>query len=463
MWNSAENLSVRSASFREGGDDEEALRWAALERLPTYKRVRRGIFRNVVGDSKEIDVEELEVQERKVVLDRLVDSVEDDSETFFDRMRRRFDAVDLEFPKIEVRFQNLNVESFVHVGSRALPTIPNFLFNMSEALLRQLRIYQPRRRKLTILDDISGIIRPSRQFGRLDQPEFLNLRVVSKKDQQQYWAVPDSVYQYIPVVKFAEAFRSFHAGRNLSEELNAPFDRCYNHPAALSTSRYGMRKTELLKTNFNWQLLLMKRNSFIYVFKFIQFAFMQFYADVAYTVFQLLFVAAITMTVFFRTKLHHNTIGDGGLYLGALYFAMVIILFNGFTEVSMLVAKLPMLAPVSVILLSAPNVFSSFSGDGLLGSEIRCHVYPSFILTDRISKGWIWGFWISPLMYAQNAASVNEFLGHSWDKLLFMKRGGEVIYAGPLGPKSCKLVEYFEVEICLLTTTDICVLHLVNG
>ena len=40
--------------------------------------------------------------------------------------------VDLEFPKIEVRFQNLKVEAFVHLGSRALPTIPNFVFNMTE-------------------------------------------------------------------------------------------------------------------------------------------------------------------------------------------------------------------------------------------------------------------------------------------------------------------------------------------
>lgn len=40
--------------------------------------------------------------------------------------------VDLELPKIEVRFQNLKVEAFVHVGSRALPTIPNFVFNMTE-------------------------------------------------------------------------------------------------------------------------------------------------------------------------------------------------------------------------------------------------------------------------------------------------------------------------------------------
>ncbi|GFY80939.1 hypothetical protein Acr_01g0007480 [Actinidia rufa] len=93
MWNSAENLSARSSSFRsDDGGDEEALRWAALERLPTYKRVRKGIFRNIVGDLKEINVEKLLVEERKVVLDRLVSSVEDDSERFFDRMRHRFDG-----------------------------------------------------------------------------------------------------------------------------------------------------------------------------------------------------------------------------------------------------------------------------------------------------------------------------------------------------------------------------------
>lgn len=82
---------MRSASFREDGDDEEALRWAALERLPTYNRVRRGIFRNIVGESWEVDVDKLQNDERKVVLDRLVKSVDDDWEKFFNRMRLRFE------------------------------------------------------------------------------------------------------------------------------------------------------------------------------------------------------------------------------------------------------------------------------------------------------------------------------------------------------------------------------------
>ncbi|MQK21463.1 ATP-binding cassette domain-containing protein, partial [Escherichia coli] len=38
-----------------------------------------------------------------------------------------------------------------------------------------------------------------------------------------------------------------------------------------------------------------------------------------------------------------------------------------------------------------------------------------FILSRKdIKSWWIWGFWISPLMYGQNALMVNEFLGNSW-------------------------------------------------
>ena len=82
---------MRSASFREAADDEEALQWAALERLPTYNRVRKGVFKNIVGQLVEIDVQKLQIEERKVVLNRLVEAVEDDWERFFHRIRHRFD------------------------------------------------------------------------------------------------------------------------------------------------------------------------------------------------------------------------------------------------------------------------------------------------------------------------------------------------------------------------------------
>jgi hypothetical protein len=95
-------------------------------------------------------------------------------------------------------------------------------------------------------------------------------QVLSKKDQQQYWCHYDYPYQFVSVSKLAETFKTFIIGKRLHEELAVPYNRHCNHPAALSTSSYGVKRMELLKTNFQWQRLLMKRNSFIYVFKFIQ-------------------------------------------------------------------------------------------------------------------------------------------------------------------------------------------------
>lgn len=95
-------------------------------------------------------------------------------------------------------------------------------------------------------------------------------QVISEKDQEQYWSFPDRHYQYVPVAKLAEAFRSFHARKSLFQLLAVPIDGCCSHPAALSTFTYGVKRAELLKMSFSWQMLLMKRNSFIYIFKFTQ-------------------------------------------------------------------------------------------------------------------------------------------------------------------------------------------------
>ena len=55
----------------------------------------------------------------------------------------------------------------------------------------------------------------------------------------------------------------------------------------------------------------------------------------------MLLTALVTMTVFFRTELHRNTAEDGGMYTGALFFGVVVIMFNGMSEISMTIAKLP--------------------------------------------------------------------------------------------------------------------------
>lgn len=79
----------RGSSFRE--DDEEALRWAALERLPTFDRVRRGIlFRNDSGGCDEVEVSRLGFEDRLAVIARVLGDGSD-RENFFTRIRERFD------------------------------------------------------------------------------------------------------------------------------------------------------------------------------------------------------------------------------------------------------------------------------------------------------------------------------------------------------------------------------------
>ncbi|KAG2598989.1 hypothetical protein PVAP13_5KG412300 [Panicum virgatum] len=300
--------------------------------------------------------------------------------------------------------------------------------------------------------------------------------VTSRKDQKQYWARHDKPYQYVSVKEFACAFQSFHAGRAVANELAIPFDKRKNHPAALTTSRYGASARELLKATIDREILLMKRNSFVYIFRTLQ----------------MMMVSTIAMTLFFRTKMHRDSVTDGGIYLGSLFFAVMVIMFNGLSELALTIIKLPVFfkqrdllffpawaytiptwvlkIPISFVEVGGfvfmayyvigfdPNVGRFFKQyllllavnqmaaslfrfvGGAARNMIVANVFGSFMLlifmvlggyilvrggcffvselTDKVKKWWKWGYWISPLMYAQNAISVNEMLGHSWDKIL---------------------------------------------
>lgn len=57
--------------------------------------------------------------------------------------------------------------------------------------------------------------------------------------------------------------------------------------------------------------------------------------------FQLIFTGFVTMTLFLRTEMHRDTETDGGIYMGALFFILIVIMFNGYAELSMFIVKLP--------------------------------------------------------------------------------------------------------------------------
>ncbi|KAG9131352.1 hypothetical protein Leryth_006173 [Lithospermum erythrorhizon] len=288
--------------------------------------------------------------------------------------------------------------------------------------------------------------------------------VTSKKDQKQYWARKDEPYNFIPVSEFAEAFQSFHVGRTLGDELAMPFDKSKSHPAALSTERYGVNKKELLKACTSREFLLMKRNAFVYYFK----------------LFQLTTLALIAMSLFLRTKMHQNSVDDGQVYVGALFFTVMTMMFNGMSEMALTIFKLPVFykqrdllfypawayalptwilkIPISfveaalwialtyyeigldpniirflkhylLLLLEQQMASGLFRFIGGMGRDmIVANTFGSFSLLILVALGgfvlsredvkswWLWGYWTSPLMYAQNAIIVNEFTGHRWNK-----------------------------------------------
>ena len=80
-------MEVFSRSLRE--EDEEALKWAALEKLPTFDRLRKGILTTSKGESSEIDIHDLGSEERKKLLERLVRVTEVDNEKFLLKIRDR--------------------------------------------------------------------------------------------------------------------------------------------------------------------------------------------------------------------------------------------------------------------------------------------------------------------------------------------------------------------------------------
>ncbi|KAJ7542553.1 hypothetical protein O6H91_09G000200 [Diphasiastrum complanatum] len=288
--------------------------------------------------------------------------------------------------------------------------------------------------------------------------------VTSHKDQEQYWIDKTKPYRYISVEEFAERFEQFPVGQKLASELAQIFDKSKNHNAALVFTKYSISKWKLFIVSFKREKLLLKRNAFVYIFKTVQ----------------ILIMSCITMTVFLRTKMHRDNLQDANLYFGVLIFTLLIIMFNGYSELALTIFRLPVYfkqrdllfypgwafsLPLLVLripesLLStgvwsvvtyyviglAPSasrffkhylalfLVSQMSSSlfrliaGLCRSMVLANTGGSFgllvvfmlggfiIPRGSIPKWWIWGYWISPLTYGNIALTTNEFLASEWDK-----------------------------------------------
>ncbi|KAH6801487.1 ABC-2 and Plant PDR ABC-type transporter family protein [Perilla frutescens var. hirtella] len=318
-------------------------------------------------------------------------------------------------------------------------------------------VYQGPREHVVEFFESCGFKCPERK-GTAD---FLQ-EVTSRKDQEQYWADRTRPHKYIPVSEFAKRFKRFHVGLRLENELSVPYDKTRSHNAALVFNKYSVPTMELLKANFDKEWLLIKRNSFVYIFKTVQ----------------IFIVAIITATVFLRTNMHTRTPDDGAVYIGAMLFGMISNTFNGFAELSLTIQRLPVFykqrdllfhppwtytlptfllrIPISVfeaivwmvttyytigfapqpsiffkqfllifvIQQMAAGIFRLTAGvcrtmimanTGGALTLLLVFLLGGFILPkDKIPDWWGWGYWVSPLSYGYNAIAVNEMFAPRW-------------------------------------------------
>lgn len=93
-------LERASTSRHEDGmDDEEALKWAAVERLPTYDRVRTSVFHDAsTGRVKQVDVRELTPLETTELVNKLMAEAQDENNVFLQKMRKRLDKYYIQIP-----------------------------------------------------------------------------------------------------------------------------------------------------------------------------------------------------------------------------------------------------------------------------------------------------------------------------------------------------------------------------
>ncbi|EES01392.1 ABC transporter G family member 38 [Sorghum bicolor] len=356
------------------------------------------------------------------------------------------------------------IQQIVHMGEATVlasllqPTPEVFeLFDDVMLLSEGQIVYQGPREYVLEFFERCGFRCPQRK----GVPDFLQ-EVTSKKDQEQYWIQNEKPYHYVSVPEFVAKFKKFHMGKSLRKQLSVPFHKRKIHKSALVFSEKSVSALELLKASWSKEWLLMKRNSFVYVFKTVQGT----------------FVAIVASTVFLRTQMHTSTEEDGQIYIGALLYAMIVNMFNGFAESSIILARLPVvykhrdflfyrpwalvlpnvllrvpasifesiiwvaityytigfapeasrffkhLALVFFIQQMAAGLFRLVSGlcrtviiTNSAGSLAVLFMFTlgGFILPkDAISKWLIWGYYCSPITYAYTAMASNEMHSPRW-------------------------------------------------
>ncbi|XP_047339753.1 ABC transporter G family member 53-like [Impatiens glandulifera] len=78
--------------------------------------------------------------------------------------------VSSDMPTIEVRFKNLNVHAEAYLDTGNLPNVINSFFNFIQGVFQNLHLFPRQRKKLPILCNVNGVIKPGRMTLLLGPP-----------------------------------------------------------------------------------------------------------------------------------------------------------------------------------------------------------------------------------------------------------------------------------------------------
>ncbi|KAK7289806.1 hypothetical protein RIF29_03766 [Crotalaria pallida] len=219
--------------------------------------------------------------------------------------------------------------------------IRNFVHQMEATVL--IALLQPAPETFELFDDLvllsdgyvvyqgprENVLEFFESFGfklppRKGVADFLQ-EVTSKKDQAQYWADSSKPYKFISVPEIAEAFKNSRFGKSIESMCIAQYDKSKSHPSALPKTKFSVSNWDLFKACFSRELTLVSRHRFLYIFKTVQVA----------------FVGFVTCTMFIRIRNHKTDEANGFLYESALFYGLVHIMFNGLSELSLMIGRLP--------------------------------------------------------------------------------------------------------------------------
>ncbi|TKY48119.1 ABC transporter G family member 40 [Spatholobus suberectus] len=297
--------------------------------------------------------------------------------------------VGLDIPTIEVRYEHLNIEAEAFAGGRALPSFINSVTNVIEGFLNLLHILPSKKKHVTILKDVSGIVKPRRMTlllgppssgkttlllalsGKLDESLQASGRVTYNGHEMNEF-VPQRTAAYI-------SQHDVHIGEMTVRETLAFSARCQG-----VGSRYDM----LSELSRREKAANIKPDPDLDVYM----------KATATEGQESSIVTDYTLKLLGLDICSDTMVGD------EMLFKQYLLLLFVSQMASALFRAIGALGRNMIV----ANTFGAFAVLTLLALG-------GFILSRKDIKGWwIWGYWISPLTYGTNALMANEFLGNSW-------------------------------------------------